>query len=124
MLKTVGGSLNCWPLIGKKSVAHPEWEDTVLQDKKKDEEKRREEYHLKLDSRMVARAEGAAGFLCTKSRKRASVGRVGETTPMKRCEEKREDWARHWQCDTEAQDMEDEPWRSEDIEALRKGCQG
>ena len=34
-------------------------------------------------------------------------------TPMKRCEEKREEWAEHWQCDFEVSGLEDMPWRSE-----------
>ena len=57
---------------GKKSVAHPELEDTVHQwfnwlyeVKKKDEEKRKEEEHHKLVSRIVACVEGGTGFLHT-----------------------------------------------------------
>ena len=55
MLKKVGGSVKCWLLTVKKSVAYPEWEDTVLrrynwlQDKsKKDDGKRKEEGNQKL----------------------------------------------------------------------------
>ena len=40
---------------------------------------------------------------------------------MKRCEEKRKDWAGHWQCDAEVSDMEDKPWRNEEIKSLEEG---
>ena len=41
--------------------------------------------------------------------------------PMKKCEEKREEWPEHWQCDIEVQGPEDMPWRSE---GLRSGEEG
>ena len=41
--------------------------------------------------------------------------------PMRRCEEKREEWPEHWHCDFEVQGLEDKPWRSE---GLRSGEEG
>ena len=35
-----------------------------------------------------------------------------------RCEEKRREWAKHWQCDTEAQDLKDKQWRNEELKNL------
>ena len=44
--------------------------------------------------------------------------------PMDRCEAKRKEWARHWQCDECVQNMEDNPWKNEELknleEALRR----
>ena len=57
---------------GKKSVAHPEWEDTVqrwfnslYEVMKRNEEKRNEEEHQKLVSRIVACVGSGTGFLHT-----------------------------------------------------------
>ena len=36
---------------------------------------------------------------------------------LDRCEAKRKQWSKHWQCDEEVQSMQD-PWRNEE---LRKG---
>ena len=32
---------------------------------------------------------------------------------MDRCEAKRKEWANHWQCDEEVQNLEDKPWKHE-----------
>ena len=37
---------------------------------------------------------------------------------LDRCEANKKDWSKHWQCDEEAQSMQDKPWRNE---GLRKG---
>ena len=34
------------------------------------------------------------------------------------CEEKMKEWAEHWQCDTNVQDPNDEPWRNEELKKL------
>ena len=31
--------------------------------------------------------------------------------PMARCEEKRKEWAKHWQCDMDVQKQENKPWK-------------
>ena len=64
--------------------------------KKKDGEKRKEEEHQKLVSRVIARAGGGAGLLHKFSNPTAWRGGVQlleeverDAKPMKRCEEKR-----------------------------------
>ena len=41
---------------------------------------------------------------------------------MRRSEQKMNEWAKHWQCDSEAQGMEDEPWRTEELSRLEEGA--
>ena len=41
---------------------------------------------------------------------------------MARCEEKTMEWAKHWQCDTEVQDLkEDMLWMNERLQSLKEG---
>ena len=43
---------------------------------------------------------------------------------LDRCEAKRKEWAKHWHCNEEVQDLEDKPWKNEVLkkpeEALRR----
>ena len=34
---------------------------------------------------------------------------------LDRCEAKRKEWSIHWQCDEEVQNMQDKPWRNEEL---------
>ena len=43
-----------------------------------------------------------------------------DAKPLTRCEEKRKEWAKHWQCGTEVQDLKDKPWRSEELKKLEE----
>ena len=36
-------------------------------------------------------------------------------------EKKRKEWAKHWQCDSEAQGTEDRPWRNEQLRNFEEG---
>ena len=60
---------------------------------------------------------------CTESRnqRRFTGDRIiGEDVkPMRRCEEKRKEWARHWECDSEAQAVHDNQWRNEELRSLK-----
>ena len=38
-----------------------------------------------------------------------------DVKPSARCEEKRREWAQHWQGYTEVQDLQDKPWRNEEL---------
>ena len=38
-----------------------------------------------------------------------------DAKPIARCEEKRNEWAKHWQCDTEVQNLKDKPRRNEEL---------
>ena len=86
--------------------------------KKKDEEKRMEAHHQMLLSRIIASAHGEAGLL--QEITKPSAGRGGmqnqkeeeeDAKPLAGCEEKRKEWAKHWQCDTKVQDLEGKPWK-------------
>ena len=35
---------------------------------------------------------------------------------LERCEAKRKEWSKHWQCNEEIQNMHDKPWRNEELE--------
>ena len=39
---------------------------------------------------------------------------------LDRCEAKRKEWARHWQCDEEVQNVEDKPWKNEELRRLEE----
>ena len=73
---------------------------------------------------MMTSAEGGTGFLHTITKLAAWRGcaRVeeleGDAKPMERWEEKENEWAKHWQCDSEAHSMEDMPWRSAELRSL------
>ena len=45
----------------------------------------------------------------------------GDAKPMKRCEEKRKEWAKHRQCDSEVQALEDKPLRNEELRSFEEG---
>ena len=38
-----------------------------------------------------------------------------DTRLLDRCEAKRKEWAKHWQCDEEEQNMQNKPWRNEEL---------
>ena len=38
---------------------------------------------------------------------------------LDRCEAKRKEWAKHWQCDEEVQNVEDKSWKNEETERLK-----
>ena len=40
----------------------------------------------------------------------------GNAKQLVRCEETRKEWARHWHCDTEVQDVKDKPRRHEELQ--------
>ena len=92
--------------------------------KKKDEEKRKEEEHHKLVSRIVACVEGGTGFLHTVTK--PTAWREGiqileeedeDVRSLARCEEKRTEWAQHWQHNTDVQDLKDKLWRNEELKS-------
>ena len=39
---------------------------------------------------------------------------------LDRCEAKREDWAKHWQCEESVQKLEDKPWENEKMKRLEE----
>ena len=70
--------------------------------KKKDEVKKMEEVHQRKDSHMIKSAGGSAGLLHKITKPTACRGGVQVLTK----DEEREEWAKHWQCGVEVQNLE------------------
>ena len=47
-----------------------------------------------------------------------------DAKPFARCEEKRKEWARQWQCGTEVQNQETKPWKNEELKRLEAKAPG
>ena len=99
------------------------WEDTMqkwyewLERRKKEDGKRQESLHQHKVTQMIMSAEGRAGLLhkSTKStawRGGAQILKKEEEGArlLDRCEAKRKEWAKHWQCNESVQNLEDKPW--------------
>ena len=76
---------------------------------------------------MMSRAQGGAGFLHS-TKPAAWTGGLQvpkeleeDAAPMRRCEEKRKEWAKHCGCDSEAQGMEDKLKSNEVRGSLEEG---
>ena len=37
-----------------------------------------------------------------------------------RCQAKRKEWAKHWQCHEEVRNLEDKPWKNEELKKLEE----
>ena len=65
---------------------------------------------------------------CTTSRNRQLGEEVCKcregARPMKRCQGKRKERTKHWQCDSQAQGAGDKPWRNEELRNLDEGLPG
>ena len=96
---------------------------------KKDEEERKEGEHHRLVSRMIVSAEGGAGLLHKITKPTAWRGggiqvleeEERDVRPLARCEEKMGVRTKHWQCNTEVQDLKDKAWRHEELKRLEEG---
>ena len=71
---------------------------------------------------MIRSAEGSAGLLHTISKPTPWRGGAQilekekeDARLLDRCEATRKDWAKHWQCDEEVQNVEDRPWKNEEL---------
>ena len=67
-------------------------------------------------------------FLHTVTKPTAGRGRVQileeeneDVRSLARCEEKKTEWAEHWQHNTDVQDLKDKPWRNEELKCLEEG---
>ena len=40
---------------------------------------------------------------------------------LRTCEEERKVWAKHCQCDSEVQGVQDKPWRNAELRSLEEG---
>ena len=79
-----------------------------------------EEMHQHKVAQMIKSAEGSAGLLHKISK--PTAWRRGTQILVKeeecarlldRCEAKRKEWAKHWLCDEEVQNVEEKPWKNE-----------
>ena len=94
-----------------KAWSHTGWEDTIQKwyhwsedMKKKDEKQNMEEVHQHKVAQMIKNAEGSAGLL----------HKTTKPTPwmlLDRCEAKRKEWAKHWQCGESVQKVKDKHWK-------------
>ena len=85
--------------------------------KKKDKEEKMEGLHQQKVTQMIESAEGSAGRLHkittpTAWRGGTQILRKEEDAGLlDRCEAKRKEWAKRWQCDESVQKVEDKPWK-------------
>ena len=81
-----------------------------------------EEMHQRKVEKMIKSAEGSAGLLHkitkpTNWRRGVQILEKEEEDAklLERCEAKRKEWSKHWQCNEEVQNMQDKPWRNEEL---------
>ena len=84
--------------------------------KKEDEKEKLEQLHHHKVKQMIKSAEGSAGLLHKITKDTAWRGGAQilkkeeeDAKLLDCCEAKRKEWAKHWQCDESAQNMEDMP---------------
>ena len=114
------------------------WEDTMqkwyewLEEMTENDEKEKmEELHQHKVAQMIESAEGSAGLLQKISKPTGWRGGAQilkneeeDARLVDRCEAKRTEWAKHWQCDEEVQHVEETLWKNEELRNWRKHCQG
>ena len=97
----------------EKTWTHTGWEDTMQtwyewleHMKKKDEEGKMEEMHQRKVEKMIKSAESSAGLHHRITKPTSWRGGVQilkkeeeDARLLDRCEAKRKEWAKHWQCD-------------------------
>ena len=86
--------------------------------KKRDEKGKMEELHQHKVAQMLKSAEGTAGLLHKITKPTAWRGGTQilkkeeeDARLLERCEAKRKDWAKHWQCGEGVQKVEDKYWK-------------
>ena len=113
----------------EKAWTHTGWDDTIQKwyewleyMKKKDEKEKMEEMHQRKVEKMIKSAERSAGLLHKITK--PTMWRGGVQIPkeeeedvrlLDRCEAKRKEWEKRWQCNEEIQNMQLKPWRSEEL---------
>ena len=86
-----------------------------------EEDEKMEETHRRKVEKMIKSAEGSAGLLHkitkpTMWRRGVQILKKEEDARLlDRCEAERKEWAKHLQCDEEMQNMENKPWRNEEL---------
>ena len=91
--------------------------------------------HQRKVEKMIKSAEGSAGLLHKITKPTMWRGGLQilkeeeeDARLLDRCEAKRKEWAKHWQCDEEMQNMQHKPWRNDELkeceEALPRTKEG
>ena len=90
--------------------------------KRKDEKAKMEEMHQRKVENMIKSAEGSAGFL--RKITKPTMWRGGmqilkdeeeDARLLDGCEAKKKEWAKHWLCEEEIQNMQSKPWRNDEL---------
>ena len=118
----------------EKAWIHAGWEDTKqkwfewLEEMKKEGRGRKmERMHQHKVAQMIKSAQGSAGLLHKISQPTAwrrgtqiLVNEEEDARLLDRCEAKRKEWAKHWQCDEEAKNVEGKPCQNEELKSLEE----
>ena len=111
---------------GFKQDNMQKWYDWLEEMKKERREVKMEEMHQQKVAQMMKGAEESAGLLRKISKPAASrkgaqiVVNEEDVRLLDRCEAKRKQWAKHWQCDKEVQNVEEKPWKNEELRRLEE----
>ena len=97
------------------------WYEWLKQLKKEDDKGKMEELHQQRVTQMIKSAEGSAGLLheITKPTSWRGGAQILEKEEedarlLDRCEATVKEWANLWQCNEEAQNVKDKPWKNEE----------
>ena len=113
----------------EKAWIHTGWEDTMHEGYewlehmgKKDDKEKMEEMHQRKVQKMIKRAEGSAGLLHkitkpTMWRRGVKILKKDEEDAnlLERCKAERREWSTHWQCNEEIHNMQNKPWRNDEL---------
>ena len=115
-----------WIHTGEEDTMQ-KWYDWLEEMEKTDERKNMEEMHQHKVAQMIKSAEGSAGLLHKNSKPTAwrkgvqiLVNEEEDARLLDRCEAKRKEWAKHWQCDEEVQKVEEKLWKNEELRKLEE----
>ena len=118
----------------EKAWIHTGWGDTMqncenwLEDMKtKDERETMEEMLQHKAAQMIKGAEERAGLFHNNSKLTAwrrgaqiVVNEEEDVRLLDRCEAQRKEWAKHWQCDEDVQNVEEKPWKNEELRSAEE----
>ena len=103
------------------------WCEWLEEMKKKDEKEKMEEMHQHKVAQMIKSAEGSAGLLHKISKPTAWWRGVQilayeeeDARLLDRCAAKRKEWTTDWQCDEEVQNVEEKPWKNEELRSAEE----
>ena len=78
-------------------------------------------------TQMIKSAEGSAVLLHKITKPTAWRGGAqilkkeeDDARLLDRCEAKKKEWVKHWQCDEEVQNVEDKPWKNVELKKLEE----